>query len=104
MTCAKKKVTCTLTLTNGWTALGTNACDNPQATCPRLPDEGYDKCHAICQQQGHAEDMAVRLAIRNFPDHIKGAHAVITHWRICDGCRDILTKHGITWELTETPV
>lgn len=101
MTCAKKKVTCTLTLTNGWKVTGTNACDNPQPTCPRLPDEGYDKCHTICQQQGHAEDIAVRTALHSFPDAIKGAHAVITHNRVCDGCKAILDAHGITYETTE---
>jgi hypothetical protein len=102
MTCAKKQVTCTLKLTNGWVVIGNNTCDNPQETCPRLPDEGYDKCHTICQQEGHAEDIAVRIAQRSFPDHLRGAHAVITHHRVCDGCKAILDAHGITYETTES--
>lgn len=41
---------------------GTNGVENPQTVCPRAIGEDYTKCKIICNQPGHAEEMAVRAA------------------------------------------
>jgi deoxycytidylate deaminase len=71
MTCAKQTVTCTLVTPDGDHIVGTNYCLNPQAVCPRALGEGYDKCASICQQLGHAEEVALSIA----GDRAKGSQA-----------------------------
>lgn len=62
MTCAKKIVTCIIKTPNGKEFVGRNDCGNPQVQCPRLPGEDYAKCKEICDQPGHAEEMALEAA------------------------------------------
>lgn len=95
MRCAKVQVSCWITTLDGDEFYGTNACLVPQKECPRLPDEGYEKCKSICFQLAHAEEMAVYKGLMSGAN-LKGATAEITHERICDRCRELFTLHGIT--------
>jgi hypothetical protein len=92
MTCAKKQVKCTLILKDGSSITGTNDCNNPQEKCPRLPREGYSKCISICQQEGHAEDMALKQA----KDKAKDAIAIIQGIdNVCKDCQRKLFEAGV---------
>lgn len=99
--CAKRRVECTVyTRDTGIepelrSARGSNDCANPQATCPRLPGEGYEKCKTICQQAGHAEIEAL-LAAKARGLNLAGGAAYISghHW-ICNKCGEALRDAGI---------
>lgn len=91
--CVKATVTCTLVLRNGSRIVGTNECLNPQTTCPRLPGEDYAKCKSVCQQLGHAEEVALKLA----GPLAKGAHAYIEgHTWACQSCQIALFGAGVS--------
>jgi deoxycytidylate deaminase len=63
MTCAKKKVRCFIVTEDAKNIFyGTNHCDTPVMVCPRTEGEGYEKCKSICNQKGHAEEMALAEA------------------------------------------
>ena len=89
--CAKKHVVCTIATPFGKEFVGTNECRNPQAVCPREPGEGYEKCRSVCQQDGHAEIVALRLA----GEEARGAVAYISHHRVCHECQDALRDAGV---------
>jgi hypothetical protein len=95
MTCAKRRVTCTLADAAGHEVVGENACANPQAVCPRRPGEGYEKCKSVCEQGGHAEVQALALWRRKYP-HLKPPVAVIRgHYYICEDCGGKLRDAGV---------
>ena len=92
--CAKTTVTCVITTWDGQRFIGTNACANPQPVCPREPGEGYEKCVSICQQAGHAEREALKLA----GDKAVGAHAFFHgHTHACSECQEALYDAGVLW-------
>lgn len=92
MTCAKTTVVCTLVLASGERIVGTNWCRNPQKYCPRKPGEGYEKCKTICDQAGHAEEVAAAIA----GPRAKGARAYIQgHTYACDNCQRVLFGAGV---------
>ena len=91
MTCAKVKVECWLVHPTGTVYYGSNDCAAPQVQCPRTKDEGYDKCTHVCQQEGHAEQIALKKA--GVSSH--GCIAFVTHKRICPRCEDLLYKNGV---------
>ena len=74
MACAKKQVTCHIIGRDGLSFVGRNDCRNPQVVCPRLPGEGYEKCKTICDQIGHAEEVALMEA----GDMAQGGTAVLS--------------------------
>lgn len=91
--CAKRQVICVITTADGTKFRGENDCTNPQAACPRLPGEGYEKCQSICQQAGHAEVEAVRVA----GPAAQGASAELWgHYWMCEPCGRALREAGIT--------
>lgn len=97
--CAKKIVVCKIVLTNGTEFIGTNDCFNPQFQCPRFPGDNYSKCRSICNQLGHAEQVALYKAIGAFTyweEVLKGAKAYIKgiSW-VCRQCQEVLYQHGI---------
>lgn len=96
MTCAKKRIDCEIWNRAGrLIGYGENACGNPQLGCPRLPGEGYSKCKDICQQEGHAEIMAIKNALEG-GQSLKGATAVIHGaYRICQDCAKAMRDAGI---------
>lgn len=98
--CAKRRVRCTIVAPDGRAVTGENWCENSQPTCPRKPGEGYDKCHAICMQVGHAEEVALDMA-RAEGFRLEGAIAVIAgHEHVCGGCQGALKSAGIdNWTL-----
>jgi hypothetical protein len=59
--CAKQTVTCAIVTPAGEHFIGENWCDTPQETCPRVDGEGYEKCTTVCDQVGHAEEVAEPL-------------------------------------------
>jgi deoxycytidylate deaminase len=93
--CAKTTVRCTLVTPTGEHIVGTNACANPQPTCPRAPGEDYTKCNTVCDQQGHAEVQAVRKA-KAFGASLVGSRAYIEgHTYACMNCQHVLFAAGV---------
>lgn len=92
MTCAKKKVTCVIFTPNGESFVGTNDCSNPQDTCPRNPGEGYDKCKSICEQEGHAEIMALKAAGANANRAVAHLYGIEYY---CPACQKALFSAGV---------
>lgn len=93
--CAKRRVVATLVLPDGRTFTAENLCANAQATCPRLPGEGYEKCDSVCQLMGHAEMRALDTA-DDFEDvDTQGARMYVGHHYACSTCETILRNAGI---------
>jgi deoxycytidylate deaminase len=90
MTCAKRHVIAYIMDGDRIVAAGSNRCHSPQTTCPRAPDEGYEKCRSICHQTGHAETMAIWNAAERGVDLNADDHGlrlvVVGHHRACDMC------------------
>lgn len=90
--CAKATVRCTLIAPDGSRFVGENWCANPQPVCPRVPGEGYEKCKTICQQEGHAEVVAVRVA----GSKAAGTRAYLEgHTYACQNCQETLFGAGV---------
>lgn len=90
--CAKATTRCTIVSPDGEHFVGENWCWNPQETCPREPNEGYEKCTHICRQEGHAEIVAVVLA----GDKAKGSRAYLEgHTYACMNCQHVMFAAGI---------
>jgi len=92
--CAKTVVRCVLTdvITDEVVATGENICMTPQQTCPRTEGEDYTKCKSVCNQVGHAEEVAAYMA----RDHKQPLEAIITgHTNYCQNCWNVLTKLGV---------
>ena len=90
--CAKTTVTCTIVAADGSHFVGTNSCANPQEKCPRSAGEDYTKCRTVCDQQGHAEVQALKIA----GEKAVGAHAYIEgHTYACMDCQHALYRAGV---------
>jgi hypothetical protein len=90
--CAKRIVSCLIVSRSGETFRGENWCMNAQPVCPRRPGEGYEKCVTICQQFGHAEIDALRIA----GAEADGGHAFLSgHTYACQSCQEALFSAGI---------
>lgn len=91
--CARRVVRCTLVTPAGHYIVGENWCMNPQPTCPRIGNEGYEKCATVCQQVGHAEEVAVLMA----GPSAAGAHAYVeNHTYACRNCQETLFGSGVS--------
>lgn len=95
MTCAKKVVSCIIETPDGRVFYGRNDCENPQKECPRNNGEGYEKCKTICQQVGHAEE----IAIKNAKGHdLTGAKATLYGIGFyCKECQKSLFTSGVKY-------
>lgn len=96
MTCAKKVVICQILTKDGQVFTGRNDCNNPQPLCPREAGEGYEKCKTICDQPGHAEEVALEQA-QLAGANLGGAVAYIGgigHY--CKNCQIKLFDAGVT--------
>lgn len=82
MSCAKARVTALLIGRSGKWYEGENATRSPQAACPRLPGEGYEKCASVCQQESHAEVAALLLA----GDDACGGIMLVNYHYCCADC------------------
>lgn len=98
--CAKTTTRCTIIALNGREYVGQNICANPQQACPRLPGEGYAKCVSICQQWGHAEQVAASIV----GDRAHGGTAYLEgHTYFCDACKAALAAVGVTHLIVGQP-
>lgn len=90
--CAKTTTRCTIITVDGERITGENWCERPQKTCPRIMGEGYEKCKSICEQIGHAEEVAVMLA----GSDARGGTAVLSgHTYYCMSCQHALFAAGV---------
>ncbi len=96
MTCAKRPVRCVLTNPEGEYVIGWNDCRNPQAVCPRAEGEDYTKCRTICDQYGHAEEVAISAARFEGLDMTDGEAFIDGHTYACGPCERALRAIGIT--------
>lgn len=103
--CAKRRVTCEIHLQIGTNRLlmarGENLCRNPQPMCPREAGEGYEKCKTVCQQIGHAEEVAlmnleVAMQAARMPRRGPFTAVVKGHERVCSPCQAKLEEAGVT--------
>ena len=68
--------------------------------CPRIihncpTGTGYEYCKTVCKQEGHAEVMASRDALKN-GHNLKGASLYLDgHWWVCEPCWNEIIKNGI---------
>ncbi len=68
--------------------------------CPRVVQNcptgtGYEYCRSVCEQEGHAEVMAIRDVLKNCHDP-RGADIYLEgHWWICEPCWNEIIKAGI---------
>lgn len=96
--CAKRTTICIVRVKGGPSYIGTNDCANPQDACPRLPGEDYTKCRTICEQDGHAEIQALRMA----GERARGADVLIKgHYYICEPCGRAMADAGVASILLE---
>ena len=94
--CAKQTVLAVLFTPDGDQFISSNYCLNPQASCPRTGGEGYEKCKTICQQPGHAEANAIRMA----GDRANGGTCLVFgHRQVCDSCRTLCEERGIGFKV-----
>lgn len=69
--------------------------------CPRIVHNcptgtGYEYCKKVCKQEGHAEVMAIRDALKK-TKNLKGASLYLEgHWWICKPCWDEIIRVGIS--------
>lgn len=90
--CAKTRVKCTIVSVCGKHFVGYNDVANPQLSCPRLPGEDYEKCLLVCQQFGHAEELALEAA----QGFTRGATAYLEGLdNYCKPCQKRLQQAGI---------
>lgn len=90
--CAKLEVKCTIVSKTGRHFVGTNYCKTAQTKCPRHQGEGYEKCKSICNQVGHAEQVAVMVAGKE----AEGGHAYLeNHTYACRECQEALFAAGV---------
>jgi hypothetical protein len=110
MTCIKQTVTATLVTPAGEKFVGTNACSQPQETCPRdlegyKSGKGYHLCKEVCGQRDHAEVAAIRLATNNVPiDRL--IHSTIYlegHIYACEPCKMTAKAYGVNIIVGEPP-
>lgn len=94
MTCRKQQVICRIQAEDGTVVTGENYCRNPQEVCPRegmATGEGYHLCREVCQQIGHAE----QVAVMNLQGK-RGEQATLEgHTYACDDCKAVLRSAGV---------
>lgn len=79
------------TASSGRTTASTRSRPARAATC--RPVWGYEKCKEICQQEGHAEVIAGRIAERL---NLRGGIAYIEgHTYACAPCQEALLRIGV---------
>lgn len=101
--CAKQTTRATIVALDGSRYVGENDCLNPQSTCPRadMPTGvGYELCLSICQQTGHAEVNACRVA----GEAAKGATLYLEgHYYACDNCKATAKAAGVVEIIVGAP-
>lgn len=93
--CAKQRVICTIVAPDGRRWVGENECRNPQGACPRagMPTgQGYELCKSVCEQIGHAEEVAATAAGRSA---VGGIAYIEGHTYACAPCKAALSEIGV---------
>lgn len=94
--CFKRQVMAVIIDKNGNIASGENRISNRAVNqCPRDKGEDYEKCKSICNQEGHAEIMAIKQAKKRGLDLNESFLYLIGHHRICDNCNSECNKENI---------
>jgi deoxycytidylate deaminase len=98
--CAKRRVTAVL-IVGDMHFTGSNDCKQAARVCPRKPGEGYESCKVICDQTGHAEDIAIQAALLKVKAAtLRGAKMYLFGLKEpCEECSELLASHGIVWEV-----
>jgi deoxycytidylate deaminase len=93
--CAKQSVIAIIE-NNGSFYIGSNWCEFPQDTCPRIgmkTGEGYNLCRDVCGQYNHAE---VDACVKAGEKATKGGTLyLIGHTYCCDNCKKVMKEYGI---------
>ena len=98
--CAKQVVKATILTKSGARYAGFNHCCKPQKTCPRdaagfKTGEGYELCKIVCEQVGHAEEVAIEAA-EVFGADLQGAVLFLEgHTYACEKCENSALLRGI---------
>lgn len=100
MTCAKVEVRSLLQGASGRFYQGSNRCERPQKTCPRLPGEDYEKCHTICKQECHAEVDAIQQA----GEDARGGTMWVGYHYVCDKCKALCDAMDVQVQLMPAKV
>lgn len=96
--CAKQRVVAVIVHPDGQITTGENRCLTAQPVCPRVlkkckTGEGYELCHKVCQQIGHAEEVAIMKAGKK---ELKGAILfMFGHTYCCDNCVAAMKAAGL---------
>ncbi len=70
-----------------------DVCPRAILKCPT--GEGYELCKSVCEQEGHAEVMAINDALAKGED-LAGADMYLDgHWWVCKPCWDEIIRAGI---------
>lgn len=98
--CFKQSVKAVIVTTDNQTFYGTNNIQNEVSECPRVTlgcktGEGYEHCKNTCNQNEHAEVVAVRKAIKAGVS-LKGASVYVSgHTYCCDNCTKVMKANGV---------
>lgn len=96
--CAKQEVSAIICKDGDVLSVGKNLCLKPQEVCPRdtagyKTGAGYHLCKDVCQQIGHAEEVAIAMA---FEEELEGAEIFLEgHTYFCDKCTKSIGRVGI---------
>jgi hypothetical protein len=99
--CKRKNVYALLLLPTGEYYTGQNLRLNDIDMCPRYsaaPSEMYTICQTVCDTIGHAEAVAIALALeRHDAEELGGSKMwIFGHNYQCENCKALCAKYGIT--------
>lgn len=101
--CVKQTVRSTIVTPSGDRYVGTNWIAKPQGFCPRAglaTGVGYELCRDVCQQAGHSEVQALKLA---GPAAKGGKLYLEGHTYACEPCLDAAREAGIVEVIIGAP-
>lgn len=94
--CAKRRVIATLVTPGDLCFTAENICGNAQTVCPREPGEGYAKCLTVCEQNDHAEALAIRRGLSLVGrEGIRGGRLFVHHHYACKSCAALAAKYDL---------
>lgn len=98
--CAKQSTSAVIFRKGNFLGRGVNAgkkvdvCPRVEKGCPT--GTGYELCREVCEQQGHAEIMAIKNA-KEKGMNLEGASLYLDgHWWICEECWDAIIEAKIS--------
>ena len=99
--CKKQTVKAVLITMSGDVAYGSNSIRNVVNKCPRVvkkykTGEGYHLCKEVCNQNEHAEIMAIRDAKEKGYNLFNSKIYIVGHTYFCDNCTNEMIKNQIS--------